>query len=574
MAVSTSQRPRSAKSTSALTSATPLWTAVDALGNRATRDAARALVITELEALEQPEFRGAILRLKTSMTSCGDEECRQQYWLCIAGAVTSSPRRFDSALLSALLRAACDEVAFGANFQGPAALFCAISQHSGDSVDAYAEIITPLVEFTSARQPTAVQTSASACLAAVLSSWPCNNDALFRELLEALMCCAVNTQARSHLYNALNHLAHGNTGIVTPDSAAQLIRYALLSLKEFSMPGRVVGEASCAAERVAVAECVGEWAAIVKSLVLSEGDATVWQSAHVSLCTLARYDKSDGVRRACASAAVAVQDALSTLAVTATTATISQPVPSTRVSRTAHRRYRSRSQSRSPAPSRPSTAASARAKVGVDVESPATVSTINAPATPPVAATAPMVPSSRPPTATGKATAVVTASAAPTPPVDESSFILDVVIATHQTLPVGIHKGLGPQLSTALKSIPATQLSKLKPSTLPTLLVRLVIDLLAPTLTDATANESDWRIALPWLIEATLLPALVTVLSPFAAKVSAALVSGPNRHSDIATQVSAWSRELVGTDSSESDVKQAQGVGIQLLATGNTADAK
>lgn len=146
-----------------------LWTSVDALAVKYTRDHAKAIVIEEIMALGDADFRTAVQRLRTSVTTAVDDDVRQQYWLALAGVAETQASRMDSALLLGLTRTALDDVSKGVH-GGAAPWLAAIAATSTSRIRILTDILQPLFERLEARHPAAIQTAAAICLASVTAS--------------------------------------------------------------------------------------------------------------------------------------------------------------------------------------------------------------------------------------------------------------------------------------------------------------------------------------------------------------------------------------------------------------------
>lgn len=479
------------------------------MAQRHTRDGARATVVTELGLLGSAAFRSALARLKAGLLAAV-AELRQQYWLVFAAIVEAYSDRFEAPVQTALNKAALDEIATGSAFVGPAAYLAALARHMRAPTGIYDEVIPTILTLTSARNPGAVQNAAAGSLCAVLGA--CAEPALmdgvptlFDSTVEALMCCAVNSTARAHLFSALVFVARAPS---SREHSTKFVRYILLALRDFLQPGRSASDVSCAAERAAVADSIASWAPVSRM----EADVELWAACLTCLGTLAKYDKSDVVRRACASAA-------SILHTVMPVATIASVPPSRPVVKSSHAPQEVVVHSDTDDEAvhdhdvaLPSHAASNQVASAVEVET----STMGAPA-----------PSMAPASAS----------------FDESAFVLEAVIATHQTYRVGWHRGVGHHLQSVLRIVPASHFTKLRPSTLPKMLMQLLVSLLLTTVPCLAEHNTDWSLALPWLTVALQVPSVLSVLGPLAASVQAGL-SGALAASDdtesLQARVCAW----------------------------------
>jgi hypothetical protein len=146
-----------------------LWTSVDALAVKHTRDNAKAIVIGEIAALGDGDFRAAVQRLRTSLTTAVDDDVRHQYWLSLAGVAETQASRIESGILSALNRVAVDDISKGVH-GGAAAWLAVVAATSSSRISVVTEIFQPLFERLEARHPAAIQTAAATCLAGVTAS--------------------------------------------------------------------------------------------------------------------------------------------------------------------------------------------------------------------------------------------------------------------------------------------------------------------------------------------------------------------------------------------------------------------
>jgi hypothetical protein len=337
---------------------------------------------------------------------------------------------------------------------------------------------------------------------------------LLDSILGALICCVLNSPARAHLFMAANHAvkACGNV-----ENGSKLIRYVLLSLREFCQPGRAVGDSSCVQERIAVAECVQAWC--IPELVETH-ELPLWKAACTSCAMLGKYDKSDAVRRACVATAAHITATLGPDAASSIGAPKRPPTSDSRPVTPLRR-----------APGGDMTEIASSTTPSVPVAA-APVATVEDVANEIAAKTITDVP---PQASITKRVATTLSTATLDVPLDISTFLLDAVIQTHQTYRIGLHKGLGSFLGSALRTVNPEQLPKLKPSTLPGMVMRLCVDVLTPTLTCCKDYQQDWTVALTWFQAAATFPKTRDIVEKFREKVAETVSATSAQAGDDAT---------------------------------------